>query len=560
MEPKETHEKGKDFIRQIIDEDIRRGKHGGRVHTRFPPEPNGYLHIGHAKAIVLNFEIAKEYGGLCNLRFDDTNPVKEDMAYVEAIKEDVKWLGYDWEDRLYFASDYFDQLYEWAVELIKKGKAYVCDLSQEEISKYRGAPMEKGKDSPYRNRSIEENLDLFERMKNGEFEEGEKVLRAKIDMSHPNINMRDPVIYRIMKKSHYRTGDKWCIYPMYDYTHPLSDSIEGITHSLCTLEFEFHRPLYDWFIEQLGIFHPQQIEFSRLNLAYTVMSKRKLLALVEEGIVKGWDDPRMPTLSGMRRRGYTPKSIRNFIFKAGISKRDQVIQPALLEHCVRDDLNEWAPRAMAVLKPLKVVITNWEKGKKVEREAEIIPSKPEKGVRKVPFGGVIYIEQDDFMEEPVKKFFRLAPGRTVKLRYAYYITCNEVIKDENGKILELRCTYSEELPEGVSKKKAKSILHWVSAEDAIEAEVRLYNPLFLQENPDEAEDYKSCLNPNSLEVIFPAYLEPGLKDAKVGDHFQFERLGYFVVDPDSTPDRLVFNRTVTLKDDWAKIQQKDFQK
>ena len=549
-------QEGKDFIRQIIERDLASGKHK-TVQTRFPPEPNGYLHIGHAKAVVLNFEIAKEYGGKCNLRFDDTDPRKEKMEYVEAIQEDIRWLGYDWEDRLYFTSDYFDQLYEWAVELIKKGKAYVCDIPQEEFNKnYRGTTYEKGKPSPYRNRSVEENLELFERMRRGEFEEGEKVLRAKIDMAHPNILMRDPVIYRILKVPHFRTGNKWCIYPMYDFSHPLSDSIEKITHSLCTLEFEYHRPLYDWFVEQLGIHHPQQIEFSRLNLAYTVMSKRKLLSLVEEGIVKGWDDPRLPTLRGMRRRGFTPKAIREFCKKVGVSKRENIIDPALLEHCVREDLNEWAPRRMAVLRPLKVVLVNYPEGKEEWLEAENLPGKPEGGLRKVPFSRELYIEQEDFQEVPEKGFYRLAPGRTVKLRYAYYITCEEVVKDEKGNIQELRCRYSKELPEGVSKKEAKSILHWVSIPHAVKAEVRLYDKLFLVENPDELEDYRQALNPNSLVVIPEAFLEPNFQDAKVGDHYQFERLGYFVVDPDSTPEKLVLNRTVTLKDSWAKAKRK----
>jgi glutaminyl-tRNA synthetase len=547
------------FIKQIIEEDIKSGKYGGRVHTRFPPEPNGYLHIGHAKSICLNFGLAEEYGGLCNLRMDDTNPAKEEEEYVRAIIEDVKWLGYDWGDRLYYASDYFDKLYEYACELIKKGKAYVCDLSPEEIREYRGTLTEPGKESPYRNRSVEENLDLFRRMKEGEFEEGSRTLRAKIDMSSGNLNMRDPVIYRIQKKSHYRTGDKWCIYPTYDFAHCISDSIEGITHSLCTLEFEDHRPLYDWFLDQLGLYHPQQIEFARLRLSHTVLSKRKLLRLVQEGHVNGWDDPRMPTLSGLRRRGYTPTAIRNFCERIGISKADSLVDIALLEFCLREDLNKWAPRVMGVLRPVKVVIINYPPDMTEELDAINNPEDPSAGTRKVPFSREIFIEEDDFMEDPPEGYYRLAPGREVRLRYAYFIKCVDVIKAEDGKIKEIHCTYDPatrggNAPDG---RKVKATLHWVSVRHSIEAEVRLYDHLFTVPDPDSAEDdFIKYLNPNSLTVLKSCRLEPSLAKAKVGDIFQFERLGYFCVDPDSRDGRLVFNRAVTLKDTWAKVKKK----
>jgi len=551
-----------DFIRQIINEDIRTGKWGGRVHTRFPPEPNGYLHIGHAKSICINFGIAEEYGGKCNLRFDDTNPVKEEQEFIDAIIEDVRWLGFDWEDRLFFASDYFDKLYEFAVKLIKKGKAYVCDLSAEELREYRGTLTEPGRNSPYRERSVEENLDLFERMRAGEFPDGSKTLRAKIDMASPNLNMRDPVMYRILHATHPRTGDKWCIYPTYDFTHGQCDSLEGITHSICTLEFEDHRPLYDWFLDELEIHHPQQIEFARLNLTHTVLSKRRLLQLVKEGHVSGWDDPRMPTLRGMRRRGYTPEAIRTFCERIGVSKADSVVDYSFLEHCVREDLNKRARRVMAVLRPLKVVLTNYPEGQSEEVEAINNPEDPSMGTRKVPFSRVLYIEREDFMEDPPPQYYRLAPGREVRLRYAYFITCNEVVKDANGDIVELHCTYDPatrggDAPDG---RRVKATLHWVSAEHAIEAEVRLYDHLFLKEDPDdvpEGEDFTANLNPNSLQVLHGCKLEPSLASARAGEIFQFERLGYFCVDTkDSRPDHLVFNRTVTLKDTWAKVQKK----
>lgn len=550
------------FIKEIIEEDIRKGTYGGRVHTRFPPEPNGYLHIGHAKSICLNFGIAEEYGGLCNLRFDDTNPETEDIKYIEAIKEDIKWLGFDWDGREYYASDYFDKLYEYAVQLIKMGKAYVCDLSPEEIREYRGTPTKPGKESPYRNRSVEENLELFERMRRGEFKEGEKTLRAKIDMSSPNLNMRDPVMYRIKYTPHPRTGTKWCIYPTYDYAHCVSDSIEGITHSLCTLEFEDHRPLYDWFLDQLGIHHPKQIEFARLNLSYTVMSKRMLSELVEKGIVDGWDDPRMPTIAGLRRRGYTPEAIREFCERIGVAKRNSLVDIALLEHCIREDLNKRAPRVMAVLRPLKVIIENYSEDKEEELEAINNPEDPSMGTRKVPFSREIYIEQDDFMENPPKKFYRLAPGREVRLRYAYYIKCVDVVKDENGNIKELICIYDPETRGGWAPdgRKVKATLHWVSARHCITAEVRLYDRLFIKEDPTDVEEGKTFLdyvNPKSLEILYPCYLEPSLKNAKPGDRFQFERVGYFCVDTkDTSKDRLVFNRIVTLKDTWEKIKKK----
>jgi len=556
--------KPKDFIRAIIDEDLRTNKYGGRVHTRFPPEPNGYLHIGHAKSICLNFGIAEEYRGLCNLRFDDTNPTKEDVEYVESIMEDVRWLGYDWGDRLYYASDYFEQLYQYAIELIKMGKAYVCDLSPEEIREYRGTLTKAGKESPYRNRSMEENLDLFQRMRAGEFPDGSRTLRAKIDMASPNLNMRDPVIYRIMRVPHHRTGNKWCIYPMYDFTHCLSDSIERITHSLCTLEFEDHRPLYDWFLDQLGVYHPQQIEFARLNLSHTVMSKRMLGQLVDEGYVKGWDDPRMPTIAGLRRRGYTPEAIRTFCDRIGLAKRDSMVDIALLEHCVREDLNKRAQRVMGVLHPLKVVIDNYPEGQVEELDAINNPEDPYMGTRKVPFSRVIYIEKDDFREDPPKKFFRLAPGREVRLRYAYFITCVDVIKDERtGEVVELRCTYDPttrggDAPDG---RKVRGTLHWVSAAHAIPVEVRLYEHLFLKPDPTDVEEgktFKDYLNPNSLRVLNPCYVEPSLAQAKPGERFQFERVGYFCVDSgDSKPGSPVFNRTATLRDTWAKIQKRE---
>ena len=552
-----------DFIRDIIEEHNRAGRYGRRVHTRFPPEPNGYLHIGHAKSICLNFGIARDFNGLCNLRYDDTNPTKEEQEYTYAIKRDVRWLGFDWEDREYYASDYFEQLYDWAIQLIQAGKAYVCDLSADEIREYRGTLTEPGKDSPYRNRSVEENLDLFQRMRAGEFPNGSRVLRAKIDMASGNLNMRDPVMYRILHVPHPRTGDQWCIYPTYDWAHGQSDSIEGITHSICTLEFEDHRPLYDWYIEQLGIHHPTQIEFARLNLTYTVMSKRRLLDLVTRGIVRGWDDPRMPTLSGMRRRGYIPEAIRAFCGRIGVAKGDSVVDFVLLEHFLREDLNKRAPRMMGVLRPLKVVLENYPEGQVEELECINNPEDPSAGTRKVPFSRVLYIEQEDFREDPPKQFYRLAPGREVRLRYAYFITCKEVLKNPTtGEVLELRCTYDPvtrggNAPDG---RKVKSTLHWVSAVHSIPAQVRLYDHLFLKPDPDDVEegkDYRSNLNPKSLEVLSECRLEPCLKDAKPGDLFQFERMGYFCLDPDSKGERLVFNRTVTLRDTWTKIEKKE---
>jgi len=550
------------FIRNIIAEDLIANKNEGRVHTRFPPEPNGYLHIGHAKSICLNFGLAQEFNGLCNLRFDDTDPIKEEVEYVESIKEDVRWLGFDWQDREFYASDYFEQLYEYAIRLIKKGKAYVCDLSASEIRNYRGTLTEPGKESPYRDRSVEENLDLFKRMRSGEFKDGSRVLRAKIDMASPNLNMRDPVIYRILHAEHHRTGNKWCIYPMYDFTHGQSDSIEGITHSICTLEFEDHRPLYNWFIEELNIFYPQQIEFARLNLSYTVMSKRMLLQLIEEGYIPGWDDPRMPTISGLRRRGYTPESIRNFCERIGVAKRDSTVDIALLEHSVREDLNKRAPRVMGVLRPLRVVIDNYPEDKIEELEAVNNPEDANMGTRKIPFSRVLYIEQDDFREVPPKKFFRLAPGREVRLRYAYFITCVDVIKDtQTGEVVELHCTYDPKTRGGDSPdgRKVKATLHWVSADHSLNAEVRLYNHLFLKANPaDEKDgaDFKTHLNSNSLETLTSCRVEPMLKGATPGSRYQFERLGYFCIDPIDSSDRtLVFNRTVTLRDTWAKIQK-----
>ncbi len=550
------------FIRTIIEEDLKTNKYNGRVHTRFPPEPNGYLHIGHAKSICLNFGLAEEYKGLCNLRFDDTNPEKEDVTYIEAIKEDIRWLGFDWGDRLFYASDYFEQLYEYAVQLIRRGKAYVCDLTPEQIREYRGTPTRPGMESPYRNRSVEENLKLFRRMRDGEFKEGEKTLRAKIDMTSPNLNMRDPVIYRIKYAPHPRTGTKWCIYPTYDFAHCLSDSIEGITHSLCTLEFEDHRPLYDWFLDQLQVYHPQQIEFARLNLSYTVMSKRMLSGLVRNGVVDGWDDPRMPTIAGLRRRGYTPEAIRDFCERIGVAKRNSMVDIALLEHCVRDDLNKRAQRVMGVLRPLKVIIENYPEDKEEELDAINNPEDPAMGTRKIPFSKEIYIEQDDFMEEPPKRFYRLAPGREVRLRYAYYIKCVDVIKDENGHIKEIICTYDPETKGGWAPdgRKVKATLHWVSARHCIEAEVRLYDRLFIKEDPADVEEDKNFLdylNPESLIVLKRCYLEPSLKNAKPGERFQFERLGYFCVDTkDTKGGRPVFNRIVTLKDTWKKIKKR----
>ena len=546
------------FIRTIIEEDLRTGKYGGRVHTRFPPEPNGYLHIGHAKAISINFGLAEDYNGLCNLRFDDTNPAKEEMEYVESMIADIHWLGYDWGDRLFFASDYFEQLYEWAVQLINQGKAYVDDLSAEEIRAYRGTLTEPGKESPYRDRSVEENLDLFERMRAGEFPEGSRVLRAKIDMSSPNINMRDPVMYRILYESHHRTGDEWCIYPLYDWAHGQSDSIEGITHSLCSLEFENHRPLYNWFLEQLDIYQPQQIEFARLNLTHTIMHKRKLIRLVEAGHVGGWDDPRMPTLSGMRRRGYTPAAIRNFCDAVGVARSNSVVELAMLEHAVRDDLNRQAPRALAVLDPLRIVIENYPEDQVEEFEVPTYPQdRGSTETRVVPFSRQVYVEREDFMEEAPKKFFRLAPGREVRLLGAYYVTCTDVVKDEAGNVVELRCTYDPESRGGATPdgRKVKGTLHWVSADHAVPAEVRLYDTLFTKEDPEEGGDFMDNLNPDSLQVIPEAMVEPDLASARPGDRFQFMRQGYFVVDPDSTPQKLVFNRTVSLRDTWAKIQE-----
>ncbi|HOQ33602.1 MAG TPA: glutamine--tRNA ligase/YqeY domain fusion protein [Candidatus Hydrogenedens sp.] len=551
---------GRDFIHQIIDEDLKSGRYTGVV-TRFPPEPNGYLHIGHAKSICLNFGLAEEYKGRCHLRYDDTNPLKEEQEYIDAIREDVRWLGFDWGKHEYYASDYFEQLYEWAIDLIKKGKAYVCDLSPEEVRAYRGTLTEPGKESPYRNRSIEENLDLFQRMRAGEFPDGSRTLRAKIDMASPNLNMRDPVMYRIIRATHPRTGDKWCIYPMYDFAHGQSDSIEGITHSICTLEFEDHRPLYDWFIKEIGIYAPRQIEFARLNLTYTVMSKRRLLELVREGYVRGWDDPRMPTISGLRRRGYTPESIRQFCKLIGVAKADNTVDIALLEYCIREDLNKKANRYMAVLNPLKVVIENYPDDLTEEMEAVNNPEDPSMGTRKVPFSKVIYIEQEDFMENPHPKFYRLAPGKEVRLRYAYFIKCTDVIKDENGNVIELRCTYDPNTKGGNAPdgRKVKATLHWVSAKHAFDAEIRLYDYLFLKPDPSdvpEGSDWRSNINPNSLQVLSHCKLEPELRKLNIGDKVQFERQGYFCVDPDTTPEKMVFNRTVTLKDEWAKIKSK----
>ncbi|MCI0605519.1 glutamine--tRNA ligase/YqeY domain fusion protein [bacterium] len=550
-----------DFIREIIDEDNQTGRFQGRVQTRFPPEPNGYLHIGHAKSICLNFGIARDYNGLCNLRFDDTNPTKESQEYIDSIKKDVRWIGFDWDDREFYASDYFEQLYQWTVQLIQMGKAYVCDLTADEIREYRGTLTEPGRESPYRNRSIEENLDLFERMKKGEFPNGLRTLRAKIDMASPNLNLRDPVCYRILHAHHPRTGNQWCIYPMYDWAHGQSDSIEGITHSICTLEFEDHRPLYDWFLDQLKIHHPRQIEFARLNLTYTVLSKRRLLQLVNNGVVCGWNDPRMPTLSGIRRRGYTPEAIRTFCDRIGVTKADSVVEISLLEYFLREDLNKRAARVMGVLRPLKVVLENYPEGEMEELDCINNPEDAAMGSRKVPFSRELYIEQEDFRADPPKQFYRLAPGREVRLRYAYFITCKEIVKDPaTGNIVELHCTYDPatkggDAPDG---RKVKSTLHWVSAAHSIPAEVRLYDHLFTKADPDdvgEGQDYLSNLNPNSLEVLKDCRLEPSLRTAVSGNSFQFERMGYFCLDPESTEDRLIFNRTVTLRDTWAKIEK-----
>jgi glutaminyl-tRNA synthetase len=550
------------FIRNIIAQDLSENKNGGRVHTRFPPEPNGYLHIGHAKSICLNFGLAAEFRGLCNLRFDDTNPSKEDVEYVESIKSDVRWLGFDWGDREYYASDYFERLYQFALQLIEAGKAYVCDLSAEQIREYRGTLTEPGKNSPFRERAVEENLDLFRRMRAGEFPDGARTLRAKINMASPNLNLRDPVMVRILHARHHRTGDRWCIYPTYDFAHGQSDSIEGITHSICTLEFEDHRPLYDWYLEQLGIHHPQQIEFARLNLTHTILSKRKLLQLVQQGHVAGWDDPRMPTLAGIRRRGYTPESIRTFCERIGVAKRNSIVDIAMLEHCVREDLNRRAPRVMGVLRPLRVVITNYPENQVEEMDAVNNPEDPGMGTRKVPFSRVLYIEQDDFREEPPKGFFRLSPGKEVRLRYAYIIKCVDVVKDpKTGAVTELRCTYDPETKSGSaqSSRKVKATLHWVSAAQAIEAEARLYDHLFTSENPedvDEGVDWTGNINPKSLETLTSCRVEPFLAGAVPGSRYQFERLGYFCVDAvDSTERRLVFNRTVILRDSWAKVEK-----
>ncbi|MHC4265246.1 MAG: glutamine--tRNA ligase/YqeY domain fusion protein [Planctomycetota bacterium] len=549
-----------DFVRQIVADDINSGKWDGSVATRFPPEPNGFLHIGHAKSICLNFGIASEFGGTCNLRFDDTNPVKEEQKYIDSIIEDVRWLGFDWQDRLYYASDYFDQMYEYALQLIKKDKVYVCDLNAEEIREYRGTLTEPGKNSPHRDRSIEENLDLFQRMRDGEFPDGTRTLRAKIDMAHPNLNMRDPVMYRILHADHPRSGDKWCIYPTYDWAHGLEDSIEKITHSICTLEFENHRPLYDWFLEQLNVFHSQQIEFARLNLTYTIMSKRKLLQLVEQNHISGWDDPRIPTISGLRRRGYSPSAIRSFCKVIGINKYNSTVDIALLEHCLRQDLNKTSPRFMAVLRPLKVIIDNYPENQTEHIQAINNPEDPSAGTHQVPFSKELYIERDDFMEEPPKKFYRLAPGREVRLRYAYFITCTDVVKNDKDEIVELHCTYDPatkggDAPDG---RKVKSTLHWVSAKHAVDAQVHLYDNLFIRENPNDVEeeqDFTAHLNPKSLERLKCCKVEPSLKDAKPLDRLQFERLGYFCLDLNSSDEKLIFNRTVTLRDTWAKIQR-----
>ncbi|HBX23199.1 MAG TPA: glutamine--tRNA ligase/YqeY domain fusion protein [Desulfotomaculum sp.] len=552
------------FIKNIINDHRRINRFDSRVHTRFPPEPNGYLHIGHAKSICINFGIAGDYAGLCNLRFDDTNPTKEDVEYVESILDDVRWLGFDWQERLFYASDYFEELYQCAVQLIKNEKAYVDDLKADEIREYRGTLTAPGKESPYRNRSVEENLDLFRRMREGEFEDGARVLRAKIDMASPNLNLRDPVLYRIQHARHHRTGDKWCIYPMYDYAHPISDSLEKITHSICTLEFEDHRPLYDWLLDALGVYHPQQIEFARLNLSHTVMSKRKLRQLVEGGYVSGWDDPRMPTISGLRRRGYTPESIKDFCDRIGVAKANSFVDRAFLDHCIREDLHLKAPRVMAVLRPLRVVIENYPEGSVEMLDAEYNAENPELGSRQMPFSQVVYIEQDDFMEDPPKKFFRLAPGREVRLKHAYIIKCERVVKDEQtGEVIELRCTYDPDTRSGMSPdtRKVKGTLHWVSAEQAVKAEVRLYDHLFLKEHPEEDANFTINLNPNSLEVLTGCMLEPVMTGAERGTRYQFLRHGYFFVDPlNSQTGALVFNRIVSLKDSWAKIQKNKAQK
>ena len=551
-----TEKQHRHFIQRIIDEDNKTGKFDNRVHTRFPPEPNGHLHIGHAKAICLDFGIAQEYGGQCNLRFDDTNPIAEEEEYVEAIQEDVRWLGFEW-DNLCFASDYFQQMHDYAVQLIEQGDAYVCDLSADEIKNTRGTLKEPGKESPFRNRSIAENLDLFKRMMDGEFPDGSRTLRAKIDMAHPNLNMRDPVVYRILHAAHHNTGDAWCVYPMYDWAHGLEDSIEGITHSLCSIEFEDHRPIYDWYLDRLGVYHPQQIEFARLNLSYTVMSKRMLKQLVDGGYVDGWDDPRMPTLSGMRRRGYTPGAIRSFMDEVGIAKRDNVMEIAKLESILRVDLNKRAQRRMAVLNPLKVVITNYVENESEELDAVNNPEDETAGTRSIPFSRELYIEQDDFMEDPPKKFFRLAPGREVRLRYAYFITCHDVVKDDKGNIVELHCTYDPATKGGSAPdgRKVKATIHWVSANDAVDAEVRLYDRLFSVPNPASAESFEDVLNPDSLTVLNACKLEPSLGASAIGEYIQFERLGYFFMDLNSTDERLVFNRTVPLRDSWAKLEK-----
>jgi len=551
------------FIEEIIENDLRNNKNNGRIHTRFPPEPNGYLHIGHAKSICLNFGLAEKYNGKCNLRFDDTNPTTESTEYVDSIKEDVRWLGFDWDDREYYASDYFDKLYDFAVELIKKGKAYVCDMNLEEIADTRGTPTRPGKESPWRNRTVEENLELLKSMREGEFPNGSKVLRAKIDMTSPNMHLRDPVLYRIIHTSHHRTGNKWCIYPTYDWAHGQSDYVENITHSVCTLEFEVHRPLYDWFLDALEIHEnrPRQIEFARLNLSYTVMSKRKLLELVNNKIVDGWDDPRMPTISGFRRRGYTPESIRLFSEKVGVAKRENIIDMALLEHCCREDLNKKASRAMAVMNPVKLIIDNFPDNKTEEMTGKINPEDPDTKMRIIPFTKTLYIERDDFMEDPPKKFFRLSPGKEVRLKYAYIIKCESIVKDpETGEITEIHCTYDPDTRSGqdVSNKKVKGTIHWVSVEHAVKAEARLYDRLFMTENPadvEEGEDFKKNLNPDSLKTV-ECYGEPSMKDFKIGSQLQFERNGYYVIDQDSTNDKLVFNRTVTLRDSWAKELKK----
>jgi glutaminyl-tRNA synthetase len=561
VDESESNDAGRsNFIRDLIDQDMESGRFDGRVHTRFPPEPNGYLHIGHAKSICLNFGLAQDYGGKCNLRFDDTNPTKEEQEYIDAICEDVRWLGFDWGERVYYASDYFEQLYQWAVQLITAGKAYVDHLNAEEIREYRGTLTQPGKDSPYRNRSVEENLALFEQMRSGALQEGECVLRAKIDMTSGNINLRDPVMYRILHAAHPRTGDQWCIYPMYDWAHGQSDSIEGITHSICTLEFEDHRPLYDWFLDNLGIYHPQQIEFARLNLNYTVLSKRRLIRLVQEGHVRGWDDPRMPTISGLRRRGYTPEAIRDFCDMIGVAKSNSIVDIGMLEYCVRQDLNRRAPRVMAVLNPLRVVLTNYPEDQVEQMSAINNPEDPAAGSRQVPFSRVLYIEQDDFMEDPPSKFYRLAPGREVRLRYGYFIRCEEVIRDADGRVIELRCAYdpatrSGEAPDG---RKVKATIHWVSAAHALDAEVRLYNHLLTTPNLNEVpegRDFTDYINPDSLQIITGAKVEPSLAESAPGSRYQFERLGYFCTDPDTTPDQLVFNRTITLRDEWAKLQK-----